>query len=44
MYCPDEILRKHVSRSLGARVDNIPEADLLNKTDEKAAKDAHAWI
>ena len=31
MYCPDEAIRKHVSKSLGERVDNITEADLLKE-------------
>ena len=34
MYCPDEALRKHVSRSLGARVDTITEADLLKEIEK----------
>ena len=38
MYCPDEILRKHVSRSLGARVDNITEADLLKEIEKLAVE------
>ena len=31
MYCPDEALRRHVSRSLGERLDNISEEALLEE-------------
>ena len=38
MYCPDEALRKHVSRSLGARVDTITEVDLLKEIEMLAVE------
>jgi hypothetical protein len=38
MYCPDEALRKHVSKSLGERADTITEADLLKEIEKLAVE------
>jgi hypothetical protein len=39
MYCPDEALRKHVSKSLGdTDADTITEADLLKEIEKLAVE------
>ena len=38
MYCPDEALRKHVSRSLGGRLDTISVGDLLKEIERLAVE------
>jgi hypothetical protein len=38
MYCPDDALRKHVSKSLGESADTITEADLLKEIEKLAVE------